>query len=139
VTDVCNDDLSVVCAGNMNAICDDNVRCNLLPDFSTPATEKLSVGSGQGAGNKARVTQLTGSPLRRSVRLLNTISADGISAADEDTMQKSMKWTAWKNLDGAIEQEKIATNLPSTIPSMSFHPHCLDLIPDDRCVTSLNM
>jgi hypothetical protein len=48
-----------------------------------------------------------------------------------------MKRTAWKNLDGAIEQ-KAATRSPSTIPSMSFNPHCLDSIPDDRCISSLN-
>jgi hypothetical protein len=49
-----------------------------------------------------------------------------------------MKRTAWKNLDGAIEQEKTATRSPSRIFSMSFNPHYLNSIPDDRCVTSLD-
>jgi hypothetical protein len=138
MTSACNDDTSSVCAEKMSTICDDNVRCNLLTDFSTPATEKPSVGSGQGIGNHTGITQLTGSPLRQSVRLLESISADGMFASDEYTMQKSMKQTAWKNLDGAIEQEKAATRSPSMIPSMSLKPHCLDSIPGDRCISSLN-
>jgi hypothetical protein len=68
------------------------------------------VHKGKEIGIPAQSTQLTGSPLHCSTRLLNTLSADGISAADEDTLQKSMKRTAWKNLDGVTAQEKAATN-----------------------------
>jgi hypothetical protein len=74
------------------------VTCIPSPDLSTPTTKKSSVDSGQ-----VGVTQLTGTPLRRSSRLLNNISDDGISATNEDTIQKSMKQTAWKNLDGALD------------------------------------
>jgi hypothetical protein len=80
-------------------------------DLSIPATGKSSVGSGQ-----VGVTQLT----------------------DEDTMQKSMKWTAWKNLDGALEQETAVTRSPSISHGLSHNPLCLDALPDDRCASSLN-
>jgi hypothetical protein len=72
--------------------------------------ECQEVHKGKEIGIPAQSTQLTGSPLHCSTRLLNTSSADGISAADEDTLQKSMKRTAWKNLDGVTAQEKAATN-----------------------------
>jgi hypothetical protein len=86
------------CSVNLNDIRDNFVMCNPSLDLSTPATEKSSIGSGQ-----VGVTQLIGTSLRRSSRLLNNISADGISTAYEDTMQKSMKRTPWKNFDGALE------------------------------------
>jgi hypothetical protein len=86
------------CSVNLNVARDNFVMCIPSPDLSTPATEKSFVDLGQ-----VGVTQLIGTPLRRSSRLLNNISANGISAIDEDTMQKSMKQTAWKNLDGALD------------------------------------
>jgi hypothetical protein len=121
------------CSVNLNGACDNFVTCIPSPDLSTPATEKSSGDSG-----KVGVTQLTGTPLCRSSRLLNNISADGISTEDEDTMQKSMKQTAWKNLDGALDQEKAAARSPSISIGLSHNPLCLDALPDVRCASSLN-
>jgi hypothetical protein len=53
-------------------------------------------------------------------------------------MQKSMKRTAWKNLDGALEQETAVTRSPSISHGLSHNPLCLDALPDDRCASSLN-
>jgi hypothetical protein len=117
----------------------DNVMCSPLLENSKPATEKTSVGSWKGTNGQDSIILHTGSPLRRSVRLNNTISAGGISAADEDTLQKSMKRRAWKNLDGAMEQKKAAPRSPTTTSSKSYNPHSLASIPDDRCASSLNI
>jgi hypothetical protein len=138
IPNVCVDKSNGKCVVRMNASSDANLTCNVLPDSSSPVAGKLSVGSGQESGKQASRARLTSSPLRRSARLLNTLSADGISAADEDMMQKSMRRTAWKNLDGAVEQENTATRSPSMTNSMSSNPHSLDSIPDDRCVSRLN-
>jgi hypothetical protein len=64
----------------------DNLMCSLLEN-SKPATENFC-WFGEGTDGQASIILHTGSPLRHSVRLNNTISADGISPADEDTLQK---------------------------------------------------
>jgi hypothetical protein len=69
--------------------------------------------------------------LRRSVRLINKCSSDGISTGDQDMLQKSMKRTAWKNLDGPAPQQ------PSPAESKSIASHSLDALPTDICVSNL--
>jgi hypothetical protein len=69
--------------------------------------------------------------LRHSVRLNNICSFDGISTGDQDMLEKSMKRTPWKNLDGLAPQR------PSPAESKSIATHTLDSLPTDRCVSNL--
>jgi hypothetical protein len=68
----------------------------------------------------------------RSVRLNNICSSDGISIGDENMLEKSMKRTAWKNLDGPAPQR------PSPTESKSNTTRTLEALPTDRCVSSLH-
>jgi hypothetical protein len=69
--------------------------------------------------------------LRRSVRLINICSSDCISTGDQDMLEKSMKRTAWKNLDGPAPQQ------PLPAESKSIATHSLDSLPMDICVSNL--
>jgi hypothetical protein len=69
--------------------------------------------------------------IRRSVRLINKCSSDGILTGDQDMLEKSMKRKAWKNLDGPAPQQ------PSPVGSKSSATHSLDSLPLDICVSNL--
>jgi hypothetical protein len=60
--------------------------------------------------------------LRRSVRLNNICSSDDISTCDQDMLEKSMKRTTWKNLDGPAPQQ------PSPAPKLVAWNHLLPRI-----------
>jgi hypothetical protein len=69
--------------------------------------------------------------LRRSVCLINKCSSDGISTGDHDMLQKSMKRTAWKNLDGPAPQQL------SPAEGKATASHSLEALPTDSCVSKL--
>jgi hypothetical protein len=69
--------------------------------------------------------------LRRSTRLNSNCSSDGISKGDEDMLEKSMKRTAWKNLDGPALQQ------PSPAQSKSKAISIFDSLSTDTCVSNL--
>jgi hypothetical protein len=69
--------------------------------------------------------------LRCSTRLNNNCSSDGISKGDEDMLEKSMKRTVWKNLDGPALQQ------PSPAQSKSKAISIFESLSTDRCVSNL--
>jgi hypothetical protein len=96
-------------------------------------TEKYAAGQSV----RSTATNSTGNlvdknnTLRRSTRLNNNCSSDGISKGDEDMLEKSMKRTAWKNLDGPALQQ------PSPAQSKSKAISIFDSLSTDRCVSNL--
>jgi hypothetical protein len=82
-------------------------------------------------GNAARERSIAA---RCSLRLNNTCSSDGISKGDEDTLEKSMKRTAWKNLDGPALQQR----QPSPTEGNTISTNTLESLPSDRCISSLH-
>jgi hypothetical protein len=70
-------------------------------------------------------------PLRRSVRLIKKCSSDGISTGDQDMLQRSMRRTAWKNLDGPAPQQ------PSPAEGKAIASYSLEALPMDICVSKL--
>jgi hypothetical protein len=65
------------------------------------------------------------------VHLNYNYSSDGISVGDEDMLQKSMKRTAWKNLDGPAPQQA------SSSDGKSNSTRTLDALPSDMWVSRL--
>jgi hypothetical protein len=81
-------------------------------------------------GNAARERSTTA---RRSLRLNNTCSSDGISKGDEDTLEKSMKRTTWKNLDRPAPQRQ-----PSSTEGNTISTNTLESLPTYWCISSLH-
>jgi hypothetical protein len=110
---------------------------------SRPASKSSLVDCGPkeksntGQSDRSTATNPTGNlvakkyALRRSKRLNNNCSSDGISKGDEDMLEKSMKRTAWKNLDGPALQQ------PSPVQSKSKAISIFESLPTDRCVDNL--